>query len=170
MYEGEVDALSQVHAAHPDKNLYFTEQWVGAPGNFTADFGWHTKTLIIAATRNWCKNVIEWNLAADPNQDPHTKGGCHDCLGAITIDKNSITRNPAYYTIAQASKFVRPGSVRIKSEMVDGFPNVAFIRPDGKMILIVQNDSGKNRDFQVRFHDKYIRASLNSGSVASFVW
>jgi len=29
--------------------------------------------------------------------------------------ENNITRNPAYYIIAHASKFVRPGSVRISS-------------------------------------------------------
>ena len=24
--------MSQVHTKHPDKDLYFTEQWMGAPG------------------------------------------------------------------------------------------------------------------------------------------
>ena len=47
-------------------NLYFTEQWVGAPGNLPADLAWHTKALIIGATRNWCRNVLEWNMASDP--------------------------------------------------------------------------------------------------------
>ena len=56
---------------------------------------------------------------------------------ALFIDKNEVTRNPAYYTIAQASKFVRPGSVRIKSNIPDNLPNVAFESPDGKMVLIV---------------------------------
>src|SRR5690348_8472338 len=32
LYAGSIDALSLVHNAHPDKNLYFTEQWTGAPG------------------------------------------------------------------------------------------------------------------------------------------
>src|SRR5690349_12114614 len=27
MYLGEINALAKVHNAHPDKNLYFTEQW-----------------------------------------------------------------------------------------------------------------------------------------------
>jgi len=35
--------------------------------------------------------------------------------GAITIDKDAVSLNLAYYTIAHASKFVRPGSVRIGS-------------------------------------------------------
>src|SRR5579872_6427228 len=33
LYAGPIDTLSAVHDAFPDKNIYFTEQWVGAPGN-----------------------------------------------------------------------------------------------------------------------------------------
>lgn len=65
--------------------MYFTEQWVGAPSNFVEDLKWHVKNLIIGAPRNWSKNVIEWNLASDPNYYPHTDGGCGTCLGALTI-------------------------------------------------------------------------------------
>jgi glucosylceramidase len=170
MYEGKVEAISEVKNAHPDKNLYFTEQWVGAPGDFPNDLRWHIRTLIIGAVRNWCKNVIEWNLAADPKQDPHTNGGCTECLGAITIDGNSVTRNPAYYIIAHASKFVDPGSVRISSNIPENLPNVAFKSPDGKIVLIVLNDSDKAQNFQISFKSKSIRANLNSGSVASYIW
>jgi glucosylceramidase len=59
----------------------------------TGDLLWHTKNLIIGATRNWCKNVLEWNLAADQNQEPHTdKGGCVGCLGALTITGDKVIR------------------------------------------------------------------------------
>jgi len=170
MYEGEVDAIGQVHEAYPDKHLYFTEQWVGAPGNFAGDFSWHIKTLIIGATRNWCRNVIEWNLAADPKQNPHTQGGCTSCLGAITIEGNEVTRNPAYYIIGQASKWVLPGSLRIKSNIPDHLPNAAFKRPDGKVIVVVQNDSAKDCAFQIQNHNKYLNVSLRAGSVASLMW
>jgi glucosylceramidase len=170
MYEGKVESISEVKKAHPDKNLYFTEQWIGAPGDFANDLRWHVKTLIIGAVRNWCKNVIEWNLAADPNQEPHTPGGCTECLGALTIDGDSVTRNPAYYIIAHASKFVTPGSVRISSNIPENLPNVAFKTPEGKMVLIVLNDAETRQDFQICFHDKSIKTSLNSGLVATFTW
>ncbi len=84
LYAGDISALSQVHNAYPEKNLYFTEQWVGAPSNLKGDLGWHVENLIIGAPRNWSKNVLEWNLASDPNQNPHTSGGCSNCLGALT--------------------------------------------------------------------------------------
>jgi glucosylceramidase len=170
MYEGEVEAISEVKKAHPDKNLYFTEQWMGAPGNFANDLRWHVKTIIIGATRNWCKNVVEWNLAADQNQDPHTEGGCTSCLGAVTIDGNSVTRNPAYYVIAHASKFVSPGSVRIKSNIPESIQNVAFMTPTGDYVIIVLNDSDKDQAFQITFQDKTVNAALKTGAVATFTW
>lgn len=37
LYAGPITALSDVHKAYPGKNIYFTEQWVGAPGNMVND-------------------------------------------------------------------------------------------------------------------------------------
>ena len=56
------------------------------------------------------------------------------CQGAVTIDGNPVTKNLAYYSIAHASKFIRPGSVRIASNYIDSLPNVAFATPSGKSI------------------------------------
>jgi len=89
---------------------------VGAPGNLANDLSWHIEQLIIGGTRNWCRAVLEWNLASDPRYDPHTNGGCTECLGTVTLNGDFVTRNPAYYILAHASKFVRPalsGSVQI---------------------------------------------------------
>jgi len=170
LYGGKIEALSEVHKAHPDKNLYFTEQWVGAPGNMEKELRFAIKELIIGATRNWCKNVLEWNLAADPNQKPHTPGGCSECLGAVTLDGDKVTRNPAYYTIAHASKFVRPGSKRITSNYLKELPNVAFLTPSGKMVLIVFNDSASAQTFQIKYHGKLVDATLNQGSTGTYVF
>ena len=170
LYGGTIDALTPVHNAFPDKNLYFTEQWVGAPGNLAGDLAWHVRTLIIGATRNWCRNVLEWNLAADAQSDPHTIGGCDKCLGTITINGNVVTRNPAYYILAHASKFVRPGSVRIDSNSTVSLPNVAFKTPDGKKVLIVQNNSGAKKEFHLGFNGKSVSATLEQGAVGTYIW
>jgi glucosylceramidase len=170
LYGGNIEALSQVHDAHPDKNLYFTEQWIGAPGNFAGDLAWHVKTLIIGAPRNWARNVLEWNLAADANQNPHTPGGCTQCLGAITIDKSNVIRNPAYYIVAHSSKFVRPGSIRVASNIPAGLPNVVFKNPAGNMVAIVHNDSDADQTFNVNYKTRSFKATLRKGAVGTFVW
>lgn len=170
LYGGTIEALSQVHDAFPDKNLYFTEQWIGAPGNLKDDLNWHIKNIIIGATRNWSRVALEWNLAANSKLEPHTPGGCTECLGALTIDGNNIVRNPAYYIIAHAAKFVRPGSVRIYSNDQSSLPNVAFKIPDGKKVLIVLNDSPNVQNFTIRNNNKTAAVSLNGGAVGTYIW
>ncbi|MGN6437120.1 MAG: glycoside hydrolase family 30 protein [Agriterribacter sp.] len=170
LYAGDVSAISQVHDAHPDKNLYFTEQWTGAPGNLKGDMGWHVKNIIIGTARNWCKVALEWNLAANAKLEPHTDGGCTQCLGALTIEGDNITRNPAYYVIAHAAKFVRPGSVRIESGNNLPLPNVAFKTPDNKIVLIVLNDGNSKRTFNISYRNKTMSTSLNAGAVATYIW
>jgi glucosylceramidase len=170
LYGGTIDALSSVHDAFPDKNLYFTEQWVGGPGDLEEDLKWHVDKLIIGATSNWCRNVLEWNLASDPNYDPHTEGGCDRCLGTVTLNGNNVKRNPAYYILAHSAKFVRPGSVRVSTNMPGSLPNVAFMTPDGKKVLIVLNTASAKRNFNVRFKGYTLPLSLEGGAVGTYIW
>lgn len=196
-YGGDLSALSMVHMARPDKNLYFTEQMVTEkPGSPTINISSQVKRLIIGATRNWSRNVILWNLAADPLNDPHTdNGGCSMCQGAVTIDGDKVMRNIAFYTVAHASKFVRPGSVRISStntgddsinltedeerpgimratviKNTQVLPNVAFKTPDGRVVLIVANDTWASNTFKIQYRGLLARIELKPGAVGTFVW
>ena len=170
LYAGSINTMSSVHNSFPNKNLYFTEQYTSSTGDFGADLDWHIQNLIIGATRNWSKNVLEWNLASDPSLSMHTNGGCTTCLGALTIGTTSYTRNVSYYIIAHASKFVRPGSVRIGSSVVNNLPNVAFKTPDGKKVLIVLNAGSSSAQFNIRFDGKYVTPTLQAGAVGTFIW
>ena len=169
LYAGNITALTTVHNAYPNKSVYFTEQWVGGPGNFAKELKWHVKNLIIGAPRNWSKNVIEWNLASDPNYDPHTPGGCTTCLGGLTLS-NDVKRNVSYYIIAHASRFVPMGSIRIDSNVPDNLPNVAYLTPTGKKVLIVLNESDSQMIFNIQFSNKKVTHNLAAGSVATYSW
>ena len=170
LYRGEISALSKAHDAFPDKNIYFTEEYTAGGSNFGGDLSWHVENLIIGAPRNWAKNVLEWNLASDPRLEPHTPGGCNTCLGALTVGGDSVTRNVSYYIIAHASKFVRPGSVRIASTESGAFPNVAFHTPDGKTVLIVLNHGQATQSFHIVAGERQALATLTPGAVATYVW
>lgn len=196
-YGGEIASLSDLHIARPDKNIYFTEQMVvERPGDKNINIAAQVKRLIVGTTRNWSRNVILWNLAADPKNDPHTdNGGCSMCQGALTIDGEIVSRNLAYYTIAHASKFVRPGSVRIAStnngdktvnltedeerpgvkratviENLQVFPNVAFRTPDGTIVLVVVNDSYSAGQFRIQYKGQFASLRLSQGSVGTYIW
>lgn len=171
LYNGDISALSTVHAKHPDKNLYFTEQYTPSNGNFEGDLKWHLRNVIIGSTRNWSKVALEWNLANDANFGPHTPGGCTVCKGGITvIGSSSIQRNVGYYIIGHASKFVPAGSVRINSGTVGNLRSVAFERPDKKKVLIVLNDGANSETFNIRFREKWVSPTIPANSVATFVW
>ena len=170
LYGGTMDALTGVHVAYPTKNVYFTEQWTQAPGNFAADVPWHAANLVIAAPRNWSRNVLEWNLANDPSFGPHTPGGCTQCLGAITIGGDAVTRNPAYYSIGHAAKFVRPGSVRVATNVPTNLPNVAYKTPSGKRVLMVVNTGNSQQRFNIQYKGKVVNTSLYAGAVATYIW
>lgn len=170
LYAGTIDKMSVVHNAHPDKGVYFTEQWIEAPGNFPSDIRWHFRELIIGATRNWSKVVLQWNLAADPDNKPFTDGGCTKCLGAITINGNNVTRNSAYYIIAQASRFVPQGSVRIGSNNSLDIQNVAFKTPDNKIVVIVLNNSNTQKSFNINVSKAPVSVILPAGSVGTLIW
>lgn len=172
LYGGKIEALSDVHHAHPDKHIYFTEQMViEDPEARQINIAAPVKRLIIGATRNWSRIVLEWNLAADPQNKPFTdRGGCPMCQGAITIDGDKVTRNLAYYSVAHASKFVRPGAIRIASNELKDLANVAFKTPDGKHVLIVASSAKDVRTFDIGFKGKLLSCTIGAGDVATYVW
>lgn len=171
LYGGSINALSSVHAAHPDKGLYFTEQWTSSTGDFGGDLKWHIKNVIIGSMLNWSKIALEWNLANDANFGPHTTGGCTQCKGAITVNNSSsYTKNVAFYIIAHASKFAPAGSVKIASNVSGNLNNVAFKTPAGKIVLLVENDGNATEFFNIKYNGKWVTTSLDAGSVATYIW
>jgi len=170
LYAGSINVLSQIHNAYPDKNIYFTEQYTASNGSFAGDLQWHIKNVIIGSMRNHSMIALEWNLANDPSFGPYTPGGCTTCLGAVTISTTGITRNVAYYNIAQASKFVPAGSKRIGSDNNGNLHTVAFLRADGKKVLIVLNENTTDQNFNIKFNGKLISTSLPGTAAATYVW
>lgn len=170
LYAGDVSVMGNLHNAFPNKNLYFTEQWTGSSGTFDGDLQWHIKNVIIGTMRNWSKTALEWNLANDPSYGPHTPGGCTQCKGALTISGSGYSRNVAYYIIAHASKFVTPGSVRIESNFAGAIQNVAFLRPDGKKVMIALNEGDTPFTFNLKYKGKWAPIAVDGKSVMTIVW
>ncbi|MFM7223672.1 MAG: glycoside hydrolase family 30 protein [Bacteroidota bacterium] len=169
LYAGEISALSTVHDAFPEKQIYFTEQWTGSKGTFDGDLQWHVKNVLIGSLRNWSTTVLEWNLANDPQFNPHTPGGCTECKGALAIDNSTIHRNVSYYIIAHASRFVPSGSVRVASSTIPGVHSVAFMRPDKKWVCILLNESTSSKRVSLSVAHAQHTVVLSPGAVATVV-
>jgi glucosylceramidase len=171
LYEGDISALSTVHDAYPNKDLYFTEQYTGSGSSFESDLKWSVKNVVIGSMRNWSVNALSWGLANDEFYKPFTPGGCSTCKGALMIDQaQNIKREVGYYIIGHASKFVPEGSFRIGSNISGNLYNVAFKTPSGQIVLIVENDGTAAETFNIKYNQKQISTTLNAGAVATYVW
>jgi glucosylceramidase len=120
--------------------------------------------------RNWSKVALEWNLANDPAYGPRTPGGCSECKGAITINGSNPSRNVGYYIVAHASKFIPSGSTRIQSSGSSNLLHVSFLRPDGKKVLIVLNESNTAASFSIDFKNQQAKITLPANAVGTYIW
>jgi glucosylceramidase len=171
LYGGTASAMTDLHTAYPNKNLYMTEQSISSGANEPLPIAAAISDVLIAATRNWSRNVLLWNLAADPNNGPHTNdGGCTGCQGAITLDASHATRNVAYYAVVHFSQFVPPGSVRVGTTEQEQLASVAFLTPGGKIVLVASNTANFPRTFNVKYHGRWFTTTLPEESVGSYVW
>jgi len=172
LYGGDTATMTRVHDEYPKKDLFLTEQSITEPADSpTLGIDDPLDRVVIGATRNWCRNVLLWNLAADPNAGPHTNdGGCTECRGALTLDGDRVTRNVAYYVLAHFSKFVPPGSIRIGSTTLEQLDNVAFLTPEGKVVLVVASTGNFEKHFEVRYRGRTLEAELPPESVGTWVW
>ena len=172
-YGGDISAQGFVHDQYPAKDTWFTECSGGEWAPVWADnLKWYVGTMVIANARNWARGVALWNLALDENHGPHL-GGCGDCRGVVTINSatGQVTRNPEYYALAHASRFVRPGAARIESTASNGLETVAFRNADdGSIALIVLNGAAQAREFAVRVGEQGFTYTLPAGAVATFTW
>ena len=100
-------------------------------------------------------------------------GGCADCRGLVTINSSTgaVTKNEDFYALAQASRFVKPGAIRVGSNSVSGsIETVAFQNPDSSLVLICVNASANTTHFSVQQGTKAFGYDLPSGGAVSFVW
>jgi glucosylceramidase len=143
--EAMYDNIKLVHESFPDKNLIFTE---GCSDSFNAQrlndwklgelYGRSMINDFNSGTVGW----TDWNILLDEMGGPnHVKNFCFAPVHADTKTGQLIYTN-SYYYIGHFSKFVRPGAKRIASSPSRSqLLSAAFINPDGKVSVVVMNQS-----------------------------
>lgn len=182
-YEGAVGAMSLVHAAHPEKGLYFTECSGGSwATNFADNLQYMVRQLLIGTLNNWSKNVLLWNMALDEHNGPTTNKpgdgkenrGCMTCRGVVTVNSSTgaVTKNIEFYALGHFSKFIHPGARRIYSSSLSekGIENTAFLNKDGSRVLVVINTGKEACNFSVQDGQAVYIYRLDKGSVVTLVW
>jgi glucosylceramidase len=139
--------VGHVNRAFPDKNLMFTE---GCNENFDAKKyqfwanGERYGRSMINDFNNGTVAWTDWNILLDETGGPnHVENFCFAPIHFDTKKKEMIY-TPSYYYIGHFSKFIRLGAKRVisaasRSQLL----TTSFINEDGKMAVIVMNQSDK---------------------------
>jgi glucosylceramidase len=175
-YAGSSDQMAQLHNAHPDKNVVFTE---GAVWGLSADDNNRSYQALLRHLRNWATGYISWVTMTTQTLNEANQGP-YNALGAIAptlLVKNSGDnpdwyRTPEYWLMSQFSKFIQPGAVRIASDYgsLETVTTVAFLNPDGYIVTIVANSTQSQQPFDILTEGHQISASIPARSIATYRW
>lgn len=167
------DNVRLVHDAYPDKELIFTE---GTEANFDAkrvnewQWGEFFGRNMIMDLNNWASGWVAWNVILNEKGGPNHVGNY--CMAPIICDTKSgeLTYMNSFYYIGHFSKFIRPEAKRIVgSSNSDDLLATAFINPDGKIAVVVLNQTEKDLEFNTWLEGKSIKAISPAHSILSLV-
>jgi glucosylceramidase len=165
LYEGKPSGMSRLHREFPSKSIYFTEGSVyGAKGGVE----------IIEYFRNWARSYNAWVTVIDHQGKPNVSG-FHDC-DPTAIVLNRETQQPEYradyFIYGQFMKFIQRGAVRVDStgRRSGNLGHVAFLNPDGCVVLVVANAGGQDARFAVQSRGRQFETGMPGRSVATFRW
>ena len=168
-YSGDPTQMTTLHNAYPDKNIQCTEGAV-----------WGTAGIneIIQDFRNWSQSYVDWVTMV--SQVPSCIEGPYNSPGSLdptlfiqnTGNATNYYRIPEYFLIGQLSKFVRPGAVVIASTSGTSstLTDVAFRNPDGRIVLVVDNETSSAQKFVVFCQGNQITSTIPFGTVATYLF
>jgi glucosylceramidase len=167
------DNVRMVHEAFPEKHLVFSEGTVESFNGATLnDWKWGEVygRSIANDLNNWADGWTDWNVLLDERGGPNHVGNY--CFAPVIGDTRSgkLTYMNSYYYLGHFSKFVRPGARRIAcSSSSDRLLASAFVNPDGKIAVVVQNQTDRPSEFQVWIDGKAAKSTLPPHSIATLI-
>lgn len=168
------DNVRLVHDAYPDKELVFTE---GTEANFDAnkikDWQWGEffGKSIIMDLNNWASGWVAWNVILDERGGPNHVGNF--CMAPIICNTKTgeLTYMNSFYYLGHFSRFLRPGAKRIIcSSNHDDLLATAFLNPDGKIAVVVMNQTEKEIEFHTWIENQAVKTNSPAHSIVTLVW
>ncbi|MFT7561644.1 MAG: O-glycosyl hydrolase [Flavobacteriales bacterium] len=175
-YAGTPDQMTDLHDAHPAKSLVFTE---GSLWGVDGDGNRRSFETLVRHFRNWSEAYISWVTMAnqdlsEANQSPYNSLGAFDPTILIqpTDSSKAYYHTPEFYMQGQFTKYIRPGAVRIDTNYgsLDTVTNVAFLNQDGRVAMVVVNQTSDTQPLAIMTEGNQITATVPPRSVSTFRW
>lgn len=151
------DNVRRVADLRPDKHLLFTEGCQELGGRSLDDvlgewkLGERYAMNMISDINSGCEGWIDWNLVLDEYGGPNHVENL--CVAPVICDtsKDEVLYQPAFWYLGHFSRFIEPGARRlIVSSSLDALEVCAMKNPDGKLVLVIMNQSIEDLKFWLK--------------------
>jgi glucosylceramidase len=165
-YGGEPTEMTRLHNLYPNKDIFFTEKtlWGVAGVDRAAQY-----------IRNWARSYVSWLTMLDqnglPNNGPNTPK-LRRFVKAVSYTAAEYWPTGEHYLFGLYSKFVASGAKRISSDYgtVATVTNVAFLNPDGTIVVVVANQTAASQQFALLSEGNQVWAQIPAKTAATYVW
>ena len=148
--------LPAVKEKYPDMGLMMTEQECGNGRN-----DWSGALHAWALMKHYLSNGVNaydyWNMALLENGLSHW-GWRQNSLVTVEPEQHSFRYTIEYYLLKHVSHFVQSGARLLR--LPEGTDALAFLNPDGSIVLVAANPLEKPLDLQVRLRGREQTLSL----------
>lgn len=196
-YSGdEFNHVAQIHAEHPEAILLPSEatweKYRWSPGTTVETgewaFGEGYAHDILGDLNAGAAGWTDWNMLLDQDVGPNHLGNNCDAPMMADNTKQELYLHPQYYFIGHFSKYLVPGSRRIKSAVLnstsytgggrgygtcteeDGLEATAFKRPNGSVAVVVLNCGALAQNFKLKDIGRSLIAQIPGSSIQTFIF
>ncbi|XP_018013259.1 putative glucosylceramidase 3 [Hyalella azteca] len=170
--------LDQAHEVDPSKFLLYTEACEGynVEGALSVMLGsWtrgeHYFDNIIEDLNHWSGGWVDWNMALDITGGPNWANNLLDSPIIVNEATGEFYKQPTFYAMAHASKFIERDGVRVDAIPDNGgLRSTAVINPDGTIVVLVLNKDDASYDISIAIDGtRYVNANLPAKSMQTFL-
>lgn len=158
-------ALPAVKEKYPDMGLMMTEQECGNGRNDWSG-ALHAWELMKHYLSNGVNAYDYWNMALLENGLSHW-GWRQNSLVTVEPEQHSFRYTIEYYLLKHVSHFVQSGARLLRLPV--GTDALAFLNPDGSIVLVAANSLEKPLDLQVRLRGREQTLSLSPRSFNTLI-
>lgn len=159
-------SIPTIHSEYPNYPIMQTESECGNGENNwnSAEYTW---SLINHYLNNGTNSYMYWNMVLD-NSGKSTWGWNQNMMISINKETKEVKYNPEYYLMKHLSHYVLPGAFRLKT--TGGKEHLAFINPNGEVVLMYVNIDDIDKDVSVSVNRKIVKIKMKRKSINTFTW
>ena len=185
-YSGDqYDNIKEIANRYPELDLIFTEGCIeGGPRNGAWFTGERYAHNIINDLKSGATKWIDWNIILDMKGGPNHVGNYCDAPILADEYEGTLHYQSSYYYIGHFSRFIKPGAVRVNSEIVSVMTpatvsghltneaeTVAFKNPDGSVVLIVTNTTEADLVYQFKLEgNEDMTLRIPPRAIQTWIW